>query len=158
MGPVVVVVGHPGVDRGLGLIEIGEDLAVEKLAAQRLVEPLDLARRRRRPRRGEQVLDAVLPADPIEEHLAGSRPEPAGEDLAVVREDLRWHPWRRIARANPSHTGRAVARRTTSADTQNREWSSIPDTIDAFQPSASINPPTVSSCHSSMALARSHRL
>jgi hypothetical protein len=29
------------------------------------------------------VLDAVLPADPIEEHFGGRVPEPAGEDLAV---------------------------------------------------------------------------
>jgi len=51
-----------------------------------------------------------------------------------------------------------VARRTTPAETQNREWSSMPDTIDAFQPSASMTPPTMSICHSSIDLDRSQRL
>ena len=51
------------------------------------MEPLDLARRRRRPRCGQQVLDAVLPADPVEEHLTGPWPEPAGEHLPVIGED-----------------------------------------------------------------------
>ena len=36
---------------------------------------------------GEAVHDAVVPADPIEEHLAAP-PEPGGELFAVVREDL----------------------------------------------------------------------
>jgi hypothetical protein len=34
------------------------------------------------------VGDAVLPADPVEEHLDRLRAEAAGEDLAVVGEDL----------------------------------------------------------------------
>src|SRR5437899_3349494 len=44
---------HPGVDRRLGGVEIDEHLAVEELTPQRLVEPLDLARRRRRTRRSQ---------------------------------------------------------------------------------------------------------
>ena len=58
------------------------------------MEPLDLARGGRRPRRGQQVLDAVLPADPIEQHLTGAGPEPAGEHLAVVGQDLGRHTMR----------------------------------------------------------------
>jgi hypothetical protein len=30
-----------------------------------------------------------------------------------------------MAAANAAHTGRAVARRTSKAETQNREWSSM---------------------------------
>ena len=46
--------------------------------------------RGRRPDAGESVRDAVLPADPVEQHL-GRRPgpaEPAGELLAIVSEDF----------------------------------------------------------------------
>jgi hypothetical protein len=66
-----------------------ERLAVEELGAQRAMEPLDLARRGRRPRRGEDVADAVLSADPIEQHFTRAGTEPAGEHLAVVGQDLR---------------------------------------------------------------------
>jgi hypothetical protein len=38
-------------------------------------------------------------------------------------------PYSRIASTNARHTPRAVARATTAAMTQNREWSSIPVTI-----------------------------
>jgi hypothetical protein len=34
------------------------------------------------------VADAVLPADSVEQHLYGLRPEAAGEHLAVVGQDL----------------------------------------------------------------------
>ena len=67
-------------------------------------------------------------------------------------------PCARIALPNASHTGLAVALRTTCADTQNREWSSTPVTMLAFQPSASITPPTMSICHNSIDRDRSHRL
>ena len=66
--PLVVVVPHPRVELRLGVGDRGEHLAVEELAAQRLVPPLDLAGRGRRPRRGQQVLDPVVPADPVEQH------------------------------------------------------------------------------------------
>lgn len=66
-------------------------------------------------------------------------------------------PWRRIANANASHVGRAVARATTNAEMQNREWSSTPVTIFASLPSTSRTPPTMSICHSSSDRARSQR-
>jgi hypothetical protein len=66
-------------------------------------------------------------------------------------------PWRRIANANASQVGLAVARATTIAETTNREWSSIPDTIFASDPSARRTPPTMSICHSSIARDRSQR-
>ncbi len=41
---------------------------------------------------GQDVLDPVLPADPIEQHHTGPRTEPPGDHLAVVRQDLRRTP------------------------------------------------------------------
>src|SRR5947208_2470139 len=41
---------------------------------------------------GEAVADAVLSTDLVEQHLGGLDPEAVGEDLAVVGEDLLWHP------------------------------------------------------------------
>jgi hypothetical protein len=68
------------------------------------------------------------------------------------------HTWAtRIAIANASHVGRAVARATTCAEMQNLEWSSTPDTILASLPSTILTPPTMSICHNSIARARSHR-
>jgi hypothetical protein len=47
------------------------------------MEAFDLPGRRRRARCGEQVTDAVLLADPIEENSPVTWAEAAGEDLAV---------------------------------------------------------------------------
>jgi hypothetical protein len=52
------------------------------------MQPLDLACRGRRVRLGEQVLDPVVGADPVEQDRARPLAEPRGEDLSVVREDL----------------------------------------------------------------------
>jgi len=41
---------------------------------------------------GEAMRDAVLPADLVEEHLDGLEREAAGEDLAIVGQDLLGHP------------------------------------------------------------------
>ena len=38
------------------------------------------------------MINPVLPADPVEEHLNRRVEEPAGEHLAVVGQDLFWHP------------------------------------------------------------------
>ncbi len=57
-----------------------------------------------------------------------------------------------------------VAHRTSrgpldpAAEITKREWSSMPETILASDPSARRTPPTMSICHSSMARARSQRL
>ena len=51
------------------------------------------------------MLDAVLPQDPVEEHLHRRLVEPAGEHLPVIREDLLRHPvgpqCQRQARTDP---------------------------------------------------------
>jgi hypothetical protein len=44
-------------------------------------------------------------------------------------------PWAANAAVSASHTGRAVARRTTDAQTTNREWSSMPVTTFTSLPS-----------------------
>jgi pyruvate,orthophosphate dikinase len=49
-GSHVVVVGHPRVELSLRVLDAGEHLAGEELAAHRLVPALDLAGRGRRPR------------------------------------------------------------------------------------------------------------
>ena len=67
-------------------------------------------------------------------------------------------PWRAMAASSASHTGRVVARVTTAAEITNLEWSSIPDTILASDPSAKRTPPTTSICHSSIDRDRSQRL
>ena len=67
-------------------------------------------------------------------------------------------PWARSAHWRASHTGLAVARATTRAQTQNREWSSTPVTTLTSVPSARWKRPTMSICHSSMERDRSHRL
>ena len=156
--PVVVVVLDPHVQFGLGVLDRVEHPPGEELAAQRLVEPLDLARRRRRPRRGQQVLDAVLPADPIEQHLTGPGPEPAGEHLAVVGQDLgrapiAAHRQRQRVTRRPRRRPRHDPRR----DAEPR-WSSTPVTILASGCPAIRTPPTMSICHNSIARDRSHRL
>ena len=67
-------------------------------------------------------------------------------------------PWRASASSSASHTGRAVARATTFADTTNRELSSIPVTTFTSAPSPRWTPPTTSICHNSIGRPRSQRL
>jgi hypothetical protein len=71
-------------------------------------------------------------------------------------------PWRASAWANPRHTARPVARSTTFAITQNREWSSMPVTIFASRSSPVTGltrriPPTMSMPHSCIGPGRSNR-
>jgi hypothetical protein len=88
---VVVVVVHPGVDDGLGVWDVVEHEVFEAFLAQGAVESLDLAGGGWRPRRGEQMLDAVLPADPVEQDLDRAAGEPAGEHLSVeFLRDVKW--------------------------------------------------------------------
>lgn len=71
-------------------------------------------------------------------------------------------PNRTSACARARHTVRAVARSTTVAITQNREWSSIPvtslaDRISPVVTSTRSIPPTMSMPHSSIGPGRSNR-
>ncbi|GAB3852236.1 hypothetical protein GCM10027610_080160 [Dactylosporangium cerinum] len=67
-------------------------------------------------------------------------------------------PKRRNAATNARHTARPVARRTAVAITQYREWSSTPVITFASVPSASMTPPTMSICHSSIGRSRCQRV
>ncbi len=61
------------------------------------------------------------------------------------------------AAASASQTGRAVALGTSLAETQKREWSSMPVMIFRSVPSSRRTPPMTSICQSSMERERSHR-
>src|SRR5260370_25805914 len=80
--PLRVVVLNPFVHRLLCGRDVLEDLPGVELQAKRLVESLDLPRRGRRAGLGEDVLDAVLPADPVEQHLHRGLPKPPADTLA----------------------------------------------------------------------------
>lgn len=65
-----VVVLHPLIESLLGNPEVGErPLVAEELGPQAAVKPLNLAGRGRAARLGQQMLDPVLPAYRVEEHL-----------------------------------------------------------------------------------------
>src|SRR5579863_4417704 len=83
VGPVVVVGLHPRVELHLGVGDGVEDLAGQKLLAQGAMEAFHFPRGGGRTRCGEDVLDAVLPTDLVEEDLGGREPEAIGEDLAI---------------------------------------------------------------------------
>ena len=63
-----------------------------------------------------------------------------------------------MAARNARQIARAVARRTTVAITQNREWSSIPEISFSSVPSARNTDPVTSSCHSCIGSSRCQRL
>jgi hypothetical protein len=64
----------------------------QELPAEALVEALDLAGGGGRSDRGVTMGDAVLPADPVEHDFHRLGPEPSGEALAVVGQDLVGNP------------------------------------------------------------------
>jgi hypothetical protein len=120
------------------------------------------ARRRRRPERRRPVAGPRRRLDSWRRrYFDGGRPRPgpnrAVNTLPLSVKICSGTPCARIAKASASHTGRAVARATTQADTAKREWSSMPDTIFASDPSRRRTPPTMSICHSSIARERSDR-
>jgi len=85
MRPTLVVVLHPSIQDLLGDLGAGQRRqGGQQLLAQGLVEPLDLAGGGRGPDPGEAVGDAVLPQDPLEQHLGrAGLAEPACELGAV---------------------------------------------------------------------------
>jgi len=64
-----VVVADPFVQCLLCSLQVAEHLPGVELDSKRLMEALDLARRGRRARLREQVVDPVLTADAVEEHV-----------------------------------------------------------------------------------------
>src|SRR5437899_2278251 len=83
-----VVVGHPLIERLLCRLQIPEHLPGVELDSEGAVEALDLAGGGRRGRLGEDVVDAILPADAVELHLDRRLSVSASEDLSVVGQDL----------------------------------------------------------------------
>ena len=110
--------------------------------------------------RGEQVIDAVLPAEPVEEHLAAPALKRPGEDLAVIGQDLLRHAIPAPSPAAKCRAHRPLRRpwHQPRAPRTNREWSSTPVSTLNSLPSPSRIPPTTSSCHNSIGTPRSHRL
>src|SRR5204862_5080287 len=94
--PVMVVFMPPPVHRGLRFFYRGERPGVgPEVGLRGLVPALDLADGGRRVRLGEQLADAVLAADPLEQHLGrAGLAEPAGELLAVeFLTDVKYFSW-----------------------------------------------------------------
>src|SRR5579875_2913024 len=120
MGTLVVVVGHPLVKSLLGGLEVGESRSVaQEFGAHTAVEPLNFARRGRRTRLGQQVLNAVFAADRIKEHLDRRMMKPPGEDLAV--EFLRDVKPRRLVYGG-RWTGRSMERVATPCFADPSPW------------------------------------
>src|SRR5260370_35995041 len=92
MRTLSVVVGHPLIQGLLGCLQVPEHLPGVELHPEGAVKALDLAGRSWRARLGEDVVDAVLAADAVEEDLDRGLGEAPGKDLAVVSQDLRRHP------------------------------------------------------------------
>ena len=156
MRPGGVVLTDPPIHCGLRGSQIRErHLVVEQLAAQRAVEPLDLAGGSRMPGPGQPVDDAVVAADPVEQHLP-ALPETISKLLAIVGEHFAGTPNWPTRRRTPG-TPRPVGRATTWQITQYREWSSTPVTIFASVPPAKNAPPTMSICHNAIGASRSQR-
>ena len=65
-----------------------------RVVSNSAVEALDLPGRGWMPGLRQKVLDSVQPADPVEQHFHWRLREAAGEDLAVVGEDLLRDPVR----------------------------------------------------------------
>jgi hypothetical protein len=103
------------------------------------------------------VGDPLFAAAAVEQHLGRVGAEAAGEDLAVVGEDFLGGAVAGQAWVKTRQTLWALARSTSPAMTQNREWSSRPVTALSSRPSVSQIPPMTSSCHSSIGRGRSQR-
>src|SRR5436190_22070555 len=89
---------------------------------------------------GEAVADAVLSTDLVEQHLGGLDPEAVGEDLAVVGEDLLWHPVALEGLDEEAAHSSGGGPHQDPAQTQYREWSSMPVSTLHSVPSASRDP------------------
>ena len=85
--------------------------APEELGPHRLVQPLHLPCRGRRVRLGQQVLDPVIGADPVEQDVGpGQGPNLAVNTLPLSVRICSGIPWRRSASAGArQEAGRAVA-------------------------------------------------
>jgi hypothetical protein len=126
VGSGVVVVAHPLVESRLGDLQGAEHPGGVELNAQGAVEALNLACRGGLARLGEKVVDAVLPADAVEEDLDWRPGELPGEYFAVVSQHLLGTSvCPQCGFESVAHQLGALPVRSR-AETQKREWSSTP--------------------------------
>ena len=86
VGPLVVVLLYVSVQRGLRLRHRVELLLRKELHPKRLVKAFDLARGGGGSNAGQDVVDAVVVADPVEEHLVWCSGKTAGLKAVYVRD------------------------------------------------------------------------
>ena len=133
MRPLGVVVGTQASSAACSSAIVAYcDRGPEELGAHRLVPPLDLAGRGRRPRRGQQMPDPVLGADPVEQHRPGPGPNRPVNTLPLSVRICSGTPWAQRRQQRVTH--RPAVARPPPAETTNREWSSIPDTTFSLGP------------------------
>src|SRR5438874_13650080 len=136
MGSLGVVVLNPFVHGRLCACDVLEDLPGVELQPKRLVEPFDLSGGGRRARLGEEVLDTVLPADPVKQHLPRGCAKRPVNTLPLSVSTWSGTPYFRNATLKPSHTLLVRSRCIKRAAMQNLEWSSSPVRALALVPSA----------------------
>ena len=84
VGTPIVVFLHPGVDRYLSVAEIRELASPQQFGAHRAVEPFHFPGRGGGAGSRQPWVDAVLAADPLEQHLTRPHPPPPGEGTAPL--------------------------------------------------------------------------
>src|SRR5579859_5157557 len=95
VGTLRVVVAHPLIESLLGGLQVPKHLPGFELGTEGAVEALDLARGGRRARLGQDVVDPVLAADPVD----GFALADGTAAKALTVEHHRLHFWRHLVRA-----------------------------------------------------------
>ena len=146
-----VVVGDPLIEGCCRLQSRERCCGVEEFSSQTAMEPFDLAGRRGRTWLRQQMLNPVLPADAIEEHLHRRAPETAREHFAVIGQNLLGTPYRPSASETVTDPPGALPT-STGAHTDPGMVINAGNAL-ALVPSPAGNPPTTSICHSSIGAA-----
>ena len=130
VGALGVVVGDPGIELGLGLLLVeAKTRPARNSARSGAVEALDLAGGGRAEGRRQQVAGCRAAADAVEEHLdALPAPKRPVKTLPLSVRICSGMPWRRAPPGAPHTPASRWRARPPAADTQKREWSSMPVT------------------------------
>ena len=157
--PGGVVLHHPRIQRGLQVLDRGEHPVMPVKNSARIV----LCSRSTFPvvvgEYGAVNRCRIPLSVQIRSNITGPGPRP-NRPVNTFPLSVRicsGTPCRPNASASAWHTGRAVARPTTLAQTTNREWSSMPVTTLISAPSARWTRPITSICHNSIDRPRSQR-
>jgi hypothetical protein len=78
-----VVAHDPRIELALRGVNGRKHSCGQELVTESPMKALNLAGRRGRERRREEVVDPVVATEPVEEHFGGGESESIGEDLAV---------------------------------------------------------------------------